>query len=108
MKSSNTRLRPGQSVLDELFGIEGARQLGEVALVDCSSPIYQSGLLFYETLFDENATCHIAFGNAYPDGVEGGSSLSVEELAAAGANQSPIHVDVMIGSDTMNVLRRVR
>ncbi len=93
----------GQSVLDELFGIEGARQLGEVALVDVSSPIYQSGLLFYETLFDENATCHIAFGNAYPDGVEGGSSLSVEELAAAGANQSPIHVDVMIGSDTMNV-----
>ena len=93
----------GQQVLDELFSIDGAKRLGEVALVDLSSPIYQSGLLFYETLFDENATCHIAFGNAYPDGLEGGSSMTEEQLADAGANQSPSHVDVMIGSDTMCV-----
>jgi aminopeptidase len=93
----------GKKVLDELFAIDGARRLGEVALVDLSSPINQSGLLFYETLFDENATCHIAFGNAYPDGVEGGSNMEAEALAEAGVNSSPAHVDVMIGSATMNV-----
>lgn len=93
----------GQAVLDELFAIDGAKRLGEVALVDVSSPVNRSGLLFHETLFDENATCHIAFGNAYPDGVQGGSSLSPDQLMEAGANQSPSHVDVMIGNATMNV-----
>ena len=93
----------GKAVLDELFAIDGARRLGEVALVDITSPINETGYVFYETLFDENATCHIAFGNAYPDGIDGGSSLSDEELTEAGANQSPSHVDVMIGSETMNV-----
>ena len=94
----------GKEVLDELFSIDGARRLGEVALVDIGSPVNQTGLMFYETLYDENATCHIAFGNAYPDGMQGGSALSEEELAAAGVNQSPSHVDVMIGTETMNVL----
>ncbi len=93
----------GEGVLEELFTIENAKRLGEVALVDTTSPIYQSGLLFYETLFDENAACHIAFGHAYPDGIEGGADLSPDDLSKAGANQSPSHVDVMIGTDTMNV-----
>ena len=93
----------GKGVLDELFAIDGARRLGEVALVDVTSPVNQTGLIFYETLFDENAACHIAFGNAYPDGLQGGSSLSEVELEAAGVNQSPTHVDVMIGTETMTV-----
>lgn len=95
--------RIGKPVLDEFFEIEGAKRLGEVALVDISSPINRSGLIFYETLYDENATCHIAFGNAYPDGIRGGSMLSSKELAEAGANQAPAHVDMMIGTETMNV-----
>lgn len=93
----------GEGTLTELFAIDGAKRLGEVALVDISSPIYQAGLTFYETLFDENATCHIAFGSAYPEGYEGGTEMSEEELSKVGVNRSQIHVDVMIGSATMNV-----
>lgn len=83
---------------------EGSRFLGEVALVDSSSPIYQSGYLFYNTLLDENAACHIALGNAYPDTIEGGLDMSPEELGAAGANRSIQHADFMIGSESVDVL----
>ena len=83
---------------------EGSRFLGEVALVDSSSPIYQSGYLFYNTLLDENAACHIALGNAYPDTIEGGLDMSPEELRAAGANRSIQHADFMIGSESVDVL----
>jgi aminopeptidase len=93
----------GKEVLDQFFAIEGAKRLGEIALVDITSPINRTGLMFHETLYDENAACHIAFGNAYPDGVRNGSALSDDELVAAGANQSPSHLDVMIGTGTMNV-----
>ncbi len=93
----------GEDVLAQFFTIDGAKRLGEVALVDASSPIFQSGLLFYEILFDENAACHIAFGEAYPECVEGGGSMSREELVARGANFSDTHVDFMIGTASMNL-----
>jgi aminopeptidase len=94
----------GQEVLDELFQVPGARRLGEVALVDVRSPINQSGRIFHNTLFDENAVCHVAFGRAYPEGIRGGSKLSQEELDALGLNSSDIHIDLMIGTETMQVI----
>lgn len=93
----------GQEVLDELFQVPGARRLGELSLVDVRSPINQSGLIFHDTLFDENAVCHIAFGRGYPEGIQGGSKLSQDELAALGLNISDIHEDLMIGTETMQV-----
>jgi aminopeptidase len=93
----------GQDALDQLFEIPGARRLGEVALVDVRSPINQSGLVFYDTLYDENAVCHIAFGRAYPEGVQGGSEMSREELDAMGLNASDTHEDLMIGTLAMQV-----
>jgi aminopeptidase len=83
----------GPGVLEQFFAITGARRLGEMSLVDARSPINQSGLLFHETLFDENAVSHIAFGKAYPDGVEGGAQMSEDQLTALGVNQSDTHVD---------------
>ena len=93
----------GADVLEQFFAIDGARRLGEVSLVDAGSPIFQSGLLFYEILFDENAACHIAFGEAYPECITNGGAMSRDELAAAGSNFSDTHVDFMIGTATMNV-----
>lgn len=94
----------GYEVLKGLLDTdEGARYLGEVALVPHQSPISQSNLLFYETLFDENASNHLAIGNAYPTCVEGGASLSREEMEARGLNTSLTHVDFMIGSAEMNI-----
>ncbi len=82
---------------------DGARSLGEVALVPASSPIARTGLLYFETLFDENAASHIALGKAYPTSVEGGAEMSEAEVAAAGLNDSITHVDFMIGSAEMDV-----
>ena len=82
---------------------DGASRIGEVALVPHSSPISQSGVLFYNTLFDENASCHIALGQCYADTIEGGSELSPEELQQKGGNQSIIHVDWMMGSDAVDI-----
>lgn len=96
--------KKGQAALDELLNMdEGARRIGEVALVPDDSPISNSGLLFYNTLFDENASCHLALGRAYSTCLEGGPSMSQEELAANGANDSMTHVDFMIGSAKMNI-----
>ena len=93
----------GQDVLDEFFAIDGAKYLGEVSMVDERSPINQAGILFYETLLDENAVCHIAFGDAYPGGIEGGDDMDRESLDAMGANYADVHVDFMIGTSTMSV-----
>ena len=82
---------------------ENASRLGEVALVPNSSPINQSGILFYNTLFDENASCHIALGNAYRTSIEGGADMTDEQFAAAGGNKSLVHTDFMIGSAEMNI-----
>ena len=82
---------------------EGARRLGEVALVPHSSPISASGLLFYNTLFDENAACHIALGQCYSKCFVDGGNLSPEQIAAQGGNKSLIHIDWMIGSGEVDI-----
>ena len=94
----------GEQVLQRMIETdEGARQLGEVALVPHSSPISASGWLFLNTLFDENAACHIALGQAYSTCLIDGDKLTPEQLAARGANSSLIHVDWMIGSNQIDV-----
>jgi aminopeptidase len=94
----------GQEVLRQLLATdEGASRLGEVALVPHSSPIAASGLTFLNTLFDENAASHIALGQAYSSCVEGGDSMTPQQLAARGANESLIHVDWMIGSADLDI-----
>jgi aminopeptidase len=94
----------GLEVLQRMIDTDdGARRLGEVALVPHSSPIAHSGLLFSNTLFDENAACHIALGQAYSTCLKDGDKLTPEKLAARGANDSLIHVDWMIGSGRMDV-----
>jgi aminopeptidase len=82
---------------------EGARHLGEVALVPHNSPISQSGLLFYNTLFDENAASHVALGNAYKFTMKGGNDMNDQEFEQAGGNRSAVHVDFMIGSGELDV-----
>ncbi len=82
---------------------EGGRRLGEVALVPHSSPISASGIVFNNTLFDENAASHIAVGQSYTETMAGGSALSADELATRGANSSLIHVDWMIGSGEIDI-----
>lgn len=98
------RAEIGEAVLDQFFAIPGARRLGEVALVDVRSPINQVNTIFYDILFDENATSHIAFGEAYPEGMEGSDGMSETTLAAHGVNVSDTHVDFMIGTPTMRLL----
>jgi len=82
---------------------EGSRRLGEVALVPYESPISLSNLIFYNTLFDENASCHFALGRAYPTNIQGGVEMTEEELAENGVNSSLTHVDYMIGSAETNI-----
>jgi len=94
----------GKDVLGKVLDTdEGARRLGEVALVPYSSPISKSGLLFYNTLFDENAASHIALGQSYSQCFVNGGQLTPEELTARGANNSLIHIDWMIGSHEIDV-----
>jgi len=94
----------GEQVLQRMIETdEGARRLGEVSLVPHSSPIASSGLLFMNTLFDENAACHIALGQSYSTCLKNGDSLTPEQLASRGANESLIHVDWMIGSNHIDV-----
>jgi aminopeptidase len=94
----------GQDVLNRVLATdEGAARLGEVALVPNSSPISASGLLFFNTLFDENAASHIAIGQAYRNCLTGGTEAPADELAARGANTSLIHIDWMIGSAEIDV-----
>lgn len=83
---------------------EGASRLGEVAIVTNSSPISQMGVLFYNTLFDENASAHLALGKAYPKNIEGGVSMTTEELIAVGVNDSLVHVDFMFGTPDMTIV----
>jgi aminopeptidase len=94
----------GEEVLNKVLDTdEGARRLGEVALVPHSSPISKSGLLFFNTLFDENAACHIALGQCYSKCFVDGTNLSPEQIAAQGGNKSLIHIDWMIGSDQIDI-----
>lgn len=94
----------GESVLNKVLDTdEGARRLGEVALVPHSSPISASGVLFYNTLFDENASCHIALGQCYSKCFLDGASLTPEQIKQQGGNSSLIHIDWMIGSDKVDI-----
>lgn len=94
----------GEEVLNKVLETdEGARRLGEVALVAHSSPISKSGLLFYNTLFDENAACHIALGQCYAKCFVNGAALTPDQIAAQGGNSSLIHIDWMIGSGEVDI-----
>lgn len=94
----------GQELLRQLLDTdEGARRIGEIALVPNSSPINQAGILFYDTLFDENAACHIAFGEGYPGTIKGGVDMEKEELSKKGLNDSLVHEDIMVGSPDMKI-----
>ena len=94
----------GEELLKTMLSMdEGASYLGECALVPQASPICQSGLLFYNTLFDENAACHLAVGMGFPDTIKDHHNKTLEECRALGINDSMIHEDFMIGCDTMNI-----
>lgn len=95
----------GKDTLADLLNIdEGAKYLGEVALVPFDSPISQSNIIFLNTLFDENASCHFALGKAYPTNIKGGEKMTEEELEAHGVNNSLTHVDFMIGTEDMSII----
>ena len=94
----------GESVLQKLVETDaGAGRLGEVALVPHSSPVSQSGLLFYNTLFDENAASHVALGSAYKFTMSGGENMDDGAFERAGGNRSGVHVDFMIGSGQLDI-----
>ena len=94
----------GEELLNTMITMdEGAAYLGECALVPQDSPICRSGILFYETLFDENAACHLAMGAGYADTIRDHHSKTLEQCRELGINQSMIHVDFMIGCDSMHI-----
>ncbi len=103
-KAVEARAEKGEKLLNTMISMdEGAAYLGECALVPQSSPIAQSGLLFYNTLFDENAACHLALGMGFADTIADHHNKTLEECRALGVNDSMIHEDFMIGCDSMNI-----
>ena len=103
-KVVETGAEKGAELLQTMVSMdEGAAYLGECALVPQNSPICQSGLLFYNTLFDENASCHLAMGRGFADCIQGFENKSLKECQELGINDSMIHVDFMIGCDTMDI-----
>lgn len=97
--------RGGKAALDGILGAdEGALMLGELALVPADSPISNRKLLFYNTLFDENASCHVAVGKGFSNCVEGFENMTKEELDEAGVNDSQVHVDFMIGTADLSIV----
>ena len=103
-KVVEAKAEKGEELLNTLLSMdEGAAYLGECALVPQCSPISQSGLLFYNTLFDENAACHLAVGMGFADTIEGHHELTLEQCRQLGINDSMIHEDFMIGCDSMNI-----
>lgn len=104
-KVVEVKAKKNQKLLEEMVKIdEGASRLGEVALVPYDSPIRKSGILFYETLFDENAACHLALGAGFKELLPEGASVSNEEAKARGINDSMTHVDFMIGTSDLEVV----
>ena len=94
-----------EEVLENLINTDkGTKSLGEVALISYDSPISNLNILFYETLFDENASCHLAIGACYPTNVKGGTEMTADELYELGGNDSMAHVDFMFGSNDMSVI----
>ena len=103
-KAISCRAEKGQELLEKMIAMdENACMLGEVALVPKESPVNQCGFLFYETLFDENACCHVALGAGFKEVLPDGDDLSTEEARARGINDSIIHVDFMVGSDDLAI-----
>jgi aminopeptidase len=101
---TEAKAEKGEEFLNQLISVdEGARRFGEVALVPESSPIAKSKILFYNILYDENASNHLAFGSALKFNLINGEKLSDEEFFEAGGNKSAIHIDFMIGSSKTNV-----
>lgn len=93
----------GQLLTNIITADEGSAYLGECALVPFDSPIQKSGLLFYNTLFDENAACHLALGHGFPDTIKGFENKTLDECRALGVNDSMVHVDFMIGCADLNI-----
>ena len=103
-KAVEAKAEKGEELLNQMISMdEGAAYLGECALVPQASPIAESGLLFYETLFDENAACHLALGAGFADTIRDHHSKTLKECQELGINDSMIHVDFMIGCDSMNI-----
>lgn len=103
-RAVSCRAEKGQELLEQMLKMDdGASMLGEVALVPKESPVNQSGILFYETLFDENACCHFAIGMGFKEVLEGGDDMSMEEAQKQGINDSIIHVDFMVGADDLSI-----
>lgn len=103
-RAVEVRAARGQDVLQSIVDTdENSCRLGEVALVPFKSPIRDTGILFYSTLFDENASCHMALGQGFPDCYRGGFDMTPEELLAAGVNKSAAHVDFMIGTEDLDI-----
>ena len=103
-KVAEVRAERGQALLEEMVRMdEGAAMLGECALIPCDSPIRNTGILFYETLFDENAACHLALGRGFTNCVEGFETRTQEEMHALGVNDSMVHVDFMIGYEGLDI-----
>ncbi|MCQ2386897.1 MAG: aminopeptidase [Clostridia bacterium] len=104
-KVVSCKAKKGEALLKKLIETDnGTKSIGEVALIGKDSPIAQSNILFYNTLFDENASCHLALGKAYPTTIKGGDKLSITELKKLGANDSIEHVDFMIGTKDLSVI----
>src|SRR5205085_5388890 len=100
----DVRASSGEGTVRGELSVDGfAGRLGEVALVDGSSRVGQTGITFFDTLFDENATCHIAYGTAVTFGIDGLDGLSPDELRARGINVSAVHTDFMIGGPEVDV-----
>jgi aminopeptidase len=93
-----------EAVRQEMATDEGASYLGEVALVDGDSRVRKTGVVFFDTLFDENAACHIAWGQGIQGAIEGGEEMSDAELAALGYNDSVVHTDFMVGGPEVEAL----
>ena len=103
-KVVDVKAEKGEALLRSMISRdEGACMLGELALIPCDSPINNSGILYYETLFDENASCHVALGRGFNDCIDGFEKLTNDECKALGINDSMIHVDFMIGAPDMNI-----
>ena len=104
-KVVEVKAKKNKELLEKMIGMdEGAAMLGEVALIGYDSPINNSGILFYNTLFDENASCHLALGHGFTNCVRGYENMTPEELKALGVNDSIIHVDFMIGSKDLDIV----